>query len=134
MVSVVSGMTSGPQNGFERYSIGGLYRLLNKVSDSGLTANALGPTFGHSRMQAVKYIKLALGLGLVIGDVHEREFTDRRRKRFGPWDRYYHTTPKGEQVLRRFKEYAGGKRVRRYPDPPLLRGSTRRNPRFPDRR
>ena len=123
-------MATGPQKDFESCSVDGLYRLLNNM---GLTVSGLGPTFGNSRGQARKYLKLALGLGLVVGDVNPR-YSEYRRRRAGAWDRYYHTTRRGERVLDWLRRYAAGEKVHRYPDPPLLRGSTRRRPRFPDRR
>lgn len=147
MIYVVIKMTSGAQKDFEGCSIGRLYCLLNILSGPAQTVNQLAPSFGHNWRQARKYVRLALGLGLVRGEPHEREF-DGRPRRLDGWqripidqiryrrgfDRYYSTTRRGERVSEWLRKYAAGKPEYRYPDPPLLRGSTRRNPRFPDRR
>lgn len=130
MTYVVRKLTSEAQIDFAGCSIGRLYRLLDKLSGPGLKVSQLAPSFGHNRAQTKKYLEVSLGLGLIIGDVHERELVNRPRKRLGAWDRYYSTTRRGDRVLGWLK----GKPKRRYPDPPELRGSTRRNPRFPDRR
>jgi hypothetical protein len=147
MIYAVIIMTRSAQKDFEKCSIDGLYRLLNITVDRAWTISQLAPTFGHSRAQARKYVKLALGLGLVRGEPHEREFDDRPRRLDGwqripidqiryrkGFDRYYSTTRRGERVSEWLRKYATGKPEYRYPDPPLLRGSTRRKPRFPDRR
>lgn len=122
-------MTSRAEKDFEKYSVGGLYRLLN---NPGNTVSGLAPTFGKSRGQARKYVKLALGLGLVVGEVNPRGFTRRGRK-YTPWDRYYSRTPRGDRVLKWLSRYADGNPYYGYPDPPLLGASTRRRPRFPRR-